>query len=104
VTRFRLFIEPEVHQARNQLPGHIRQRVRRLFDDLAAEPRPAQSKLLDVAGLGVPEEIELRRLRLDPWRVIYAVNAAEGWVWVLAVRRRPPYDYEDLGELVARLG
>ena len=35
--------------------------------------------------------------------MIYAVNDGEGWVWVLAVRQRPPYDYEDLDELVARV-
>jgi|GEM_PF-5378431 len=27
----------------------------------------------------------------------------EQWVWVLALRRRPPYDYDDLPELIARL-
>jgi mRNA interferase RelE/StbE len=73
------------------------------LDDLAKGPRPPKSRDLDVSGLDVPPGIELRRLRLAPWRVIYAVNDSDGWVWALAVRRRPPYDYADLDELVARL-
>lgn len=47
------------------------------------------------------------RLWLEPevhnpenWRIIYAVNDNEKWVWVLAIRQRPPYDYEDLGGAV----
>jgi hypothetical protein len=32
------------------------------------------------------------------------VNDAEAWVWVLAVRKRPPYDYEDLEELLTEIG
>jgi mRNA interferase RelE/StbE len=51
----------------------------------------------------MPPEVEIRRLRLDPYRILYAVNAAESWVWVLAVRRRPPYDYADLSDLIDRL-
>ncbi len=54
-------------------------------------------------GLDVPPGVELRRLRMDLWRIIYAVNDDEGWVWALAVRRRPPYDYRDLPDLVDRL-
>lgn len=59
---------------------------------------------MDVEGLGVQQAIELRRIRLDSWRLVYAVSSSENWVWVLAVRRRPPYDYEDLEGLVHRIG
>jgi hypothetical protein len=38
---------------------------------------------------------------LERWRVIYAVNEAEGWVWVLALHRRPPYEYGDLAALAS---
>ena len=48
--------------------------------------------------------MEPRRIRMDPWRVVYAVNDAEAWVWVLAVRKRPPYDHENLEKLLAELG
>jgi mRNA interferase RelE/StbE len=40
---------------------------------------------------------------MERWRIVYAVCDVEQWVWVLAVRRRPPYDYNDLPELIARL-
>jgi len=103
MTHYELFVEIDVHNARRHLPGHVRQRLKRTFDDLAEEPRPSQSRSLDVTGLDVPSGVELRRLRMDMWRVIYAVNDGEGWVWVLAVRQRPPYGYEDLDELVARV-
>ena len=103
MTSYELLIEPEVHQARKALPGYVRQRVRRAIDVLADQPRPPESQDLDTTGLGVPPGVEVRRLRLAWWRIIYAVHDQEGWVWVLAIHRRPPYDYEDLGELVRRL-
>lgn len=102
-SRYELLIEPQAHEARTQLPGHIRQRVKRAIADLATAPRPAGSRDLDVSGLDVPPNIELRRLRMDLWRILYAVNDEDGWVWVLAIHRRPPYDYEDLAELTGRL-
>jgi hypothetical protein len=51
----------------------------------------------------LPEAIELRRIRLRKWRIIYAIHDAERWIWVLGVRRRPPYDYQDLPVFVERL-
>lgn len=101
--RYELLVEPDVHTARTDLPGNVRQRAKRAIGELAVVPRPPHSDLLDVTGLGVPDNMELRRLRLATWRVVYAVSDEEGWVWVLAIHRRPPYDYQDLQELAARL-
>lgn len=98
-----LFLEPEVHETRKELPGNLRQRVRRLIDALANTPRPAESQPLDVADIVLPSTIELRRIRIERWRIVYAVCDADNWVWLLAIRRRPPYDYEDLPDLVSRL-
>jgi mRNA-degrading endonuclease RelE of RelBE toxin-antitoxin system len=98
-----LYLEPEVHAARRELPGNLRQRVRRAFDDLRATPRPAESRPLDTSGIDLPTNIELRRIRIDRWRIIYAVSDDDQWVWLLAIRRRPPYDYEDLPDLANRL-
>jgi len=103
MSRYALFLDPEVHHARRDLPGVVRQRLRQAFDDLALDPRPPRTQPLDVTALEVPPGIELRRLSLERWRVIYAVSDAEAWVWVLAIRQRPPYNYEDLAELAARL-
>ena len=49
-------------------------------------------------------DLELRRLRIERWRVVYMIDEEWELVTVLAVRKRPPYDYEDLEELLAELG
>lgn len=98
-----LFIEPEVHTARHTLPGNMRQQIRRIIADLAVSPRPPESAVIDTEGLDLREGVEIRRLRIERWRMIYAVCDIERWVWILALRRRPPYGYEDLPELTARL-
>jgi mRNA interferase RelE/StbE len=102
-SRYRLLIEPKAYAERKSLPGHVRGRVRQAIEGLATDPRPVGSQTLDVSGLDIPPEVELRRIRLDRWRVIYAVCDAERWIWVWGVRRRPPYDYDDLPELVSRI-
>jgi len=58
---------------------------------------------LDTTGLDVPADVELRRIRMEKWRLIYAVNDTDGWVWVWGVRKRPPYDYDDLEEMAEKL-
>jgi len=68
-------------------------------DALAENPRPPGSKRLDAPGL----EPELYRLRLDRWRVIYAITERDRVVDVLTVRKRPPYDYGDLENLIAEM-
>jgi mRNA interferase RelE/StbE len=101
--RYDVWVEPTVPQARKRLPGRFRQRVKQAIVALADDPRPPKSRPLDVSDLDMPPGVELRRIRMDPWRVVYAVNDAEAWVWVLAVRKRPPYDYENLEELLAEI-
>jgi mRNA interferase RelE/StbE len=98
-----VFIDPGVHRDRTRLPGSVRQRIRSVISALASNPRPAGSETLDTSGIDVPQGIEIRRYRLDPWRLVYAVSDESRWVWVLAMRRRPPYDYADVAELVARI-
>jgi mRNA-degrading endonuclease RelE of RelBE toxin-antitoxin system len=98
-----LFLEPEVHAARHDLPGNMRQRIRRTIDALANEPRPPESRLLDTADLDLPPSIEIRRVRLERWRIVYAVHDDERWVWVLRLYRRPPYDYANLPDIARKL-
>lgn len=106
-TTYQVWLDPRVHAERRELPGNVRQRMRQAMVDLASDPRPRGSQTLDLSKLGprvtVPAGIEFRRLRLDPWRIVYAVDEAWQAVIVLAIRRRPPYDYEDLDDLVAGL-
>jgi mRNA interferase RelE/StbE len=92
VGTYTVYVVPAAKAEIKALPGNIRQRVKRAIDNLASNPHPAGSLVLNV-----PEsERELCRLRLDRWRVLYAVTEAEKAVDVLAVRKRPPYDYGDL--------
>ncbi len=102
MTMYRLWLLPEVHEARKALPSAIRQRVRRIIEDLQVEPRPARS-----IAMRMEDEInltwEVRRIRLEDWRIIYAIDEETQFVAVLAVRKRPPYDYEDLSDLLENL-
>jgi mRNA interferase RelE/StbE len=99
VSRYTVYIIPRAWQEIKDLPGHVRQRVRRAVDGLADNPRPPQSRKLQVPDL----EPELHRLRLDRWRIVYAITEKDSAVDVLTVRKRPPYDYRDLEELIAEI-
>ena len=101
--QYNLLIEPAAHAERRKLPGHLRQRVKQAITNLAIQPRPHRSEILDISELDVPKNVELRRIRIDKWRLIYAVNDKEQWVWVWGIRERPPYDYQDLGEFTSKL-
>lgn len=99
MTKYEVWVDGPALATARRLPGQVRHRVRRAVDDLAALPRPDQSRVLRQTLAPV----ELRRLRIDRWRLVYAISDDERWVWVLAVRQRPPYDYEDLPALLVRL-
>ena len=96
---YTLYVTPFALREIRDLPGHMRQRVKRAVSGLATEPRPSKSKLLEVPDA----EYELRRLRIDRWRIIYAITEADKAIGVLGVRKRPPYDYGDLGRLIAQV-
>lgn len=96
---YRVWIEPDVKKEVRRTPGNVRQRLKEMMIALADNPRPSSSKALTWP----PDNFEPRRLKIDKWRIIYAVDDADQWVWVLAVRKRPPYDYGDLTELLEQL-
>lgn len=96
MSRYQLYVTPTAWREIKELPGKVRQRVRKAVAALAENPRPAKSKALDVSGL----QSEVRRLRLDRWRIVYAITEAAETVDVLAVRKRPPCDHGDLEALL----
>ncbi len=99
-------MRPEVHVARKRLPGQIRQRVKQTLSDLGRESRPSQSRALRLPETGEPFKEagwELRRIRLEDWRIVYAVNESWREVAILTIQRRPPYDYDDLEALLSEL-
>lgn len=93
---YQIEVSPGARAEIPRLPGHVRQRIRRAISALAEDPRPPTSRLLD-HDLAVGEP---RRLRIDRWRIVYAVLGGDRRiVAVVAVRRRPPYTYQDLATL-----
>ena len=109
-----VWVDPPALVELRALPGHLRQRVRRAVRDLAQDARPANSRDLELSPAeaarcppaqsgGLGRGVEIRRLRLESWRIVFAVDAEWQAITVLAVRRRPPYQYDDLAQLVGRL-
>jgi mRNA interferase RelE/StbE len=84
------------------LPGNMRQRVLGLLKGLASQPRPDSSKCMDTSKMGVelPSSIGLYRIRVEAWRIVYVVEEELLLLIVLTVRKRPPYQYENLRELL----
>jgi mRNA interferase RelE/StbE len=97
VSRYVVYVTPQAWREIRELPGHVRQRVKRAIDALQDTPYPAGSKKLDTPA---DLQIALWRIRLDKWRILYAISEADQTIDVLAVRKRPPYDYGDLSELL----
>lgn len=101
MTQYRVWIRDEAKAEVRRLPGHMRQRVRQFVQSLGQEPRPPATR-----QLRLPEnfDLEVRRARMDRYRLIYVVDDDCEEVGVLAVRKRPPYDYGDLSEILFDLG
>ena len=73
-----------------QLPGNVRQRLRRIVNNLATEPCPKEAKELR----GMPGRY---RIRLDKWLLIYRVQDEESLVIILRARRKTgPETYEGI--------
>ena len=100
MTEYAVWLLPVAHQEKCKLPGSIRQRIKRAIDELALEPRPYNS-----ISMRSPLELgwELRRIRIDSWKIIYLVDDSFKEIGVLAIRKRPPYHYEDLTDLLEEL-
>lgn len=104
---YTIYVTPQAWSELKDLPGHLRQRIRGIIDAFATNPRPPDSKSLrpprsfEAGETGGDESaVELWRLRIDRWRIVYTISDADQTVDVLAIRRRPPYDYGDLDALV----
>lgn len=98
---YRVWIKDEAKAEARVLPGHVKQRVRQAILTLAEDPRPSASLEMRTA---TNTALEVRRVRLDRWRIIYVVDEEWEEVGVLAIRRRPPYAYDDLNDLLREIG
>jgi mRNA interferase RelE/StbE len=91
------YLSPQAWAELKKLPGNVRRQMILAIDGLDNQLRPSNSKELRIEG----ERREIRRLRTGKWRIIYAI--IEESPIVLGIRQRPPYDYEDLSELIEGL-
>lgn len=86
------------------LPGNVRPLIFREIQALEKAARPHSSKgMRSTKDFKIPKDVELRRIRMDRWRVVYVIEEDLLLVTVLAIRKRPPYQYEDLGELLREM-
>ncbi len=105
-SRYKVWMRPAVHSARKKLPGHIRQRIKRKIEDLGSEPRPSRSKRLRLppeVGVNINMDWEVRRIRIANWRIVYAISETWKEIAILAIHQRPPYEYEDLEDILSDL-
>lgn len=99
---YQVEVTQQVRREIRNLPGNVRQRVVRILQALQQEPFPNNSRVLDTtkAKIELTSDLKLCRIRLDSWRIIYVIEAELNLISVLAIRQRPPYQYDDLADLL----
>lgn len=100
MTSYSLYLLPRALKEIDNLPGHVRQQVRRAVRRLPFDPEPPGSKHLDYA---VKSGWEVWRLKYGSWRVIYVIDREMKQIYVVGVRKRPPYQYDDLNGLIMQI-
>lgn len=88
--RYWVEIPDHVEKAIDRLPGHIRQRVKRMIADLADDPYPAYAEELHNALAG------LYKIKVENYRILYEVFDDIIVVEIVRVARRGPNTYSGL--------
>ena len=78
---YRIKILPETKKEIDQLPGHMRQRVRQFIAELARNPRPNEAKALR-------EREDIWRYRVGEWRVVWQILDEELVVLIIRVGKK----------------
>jgi mRNA interferase RelE/StbE len=102
--KYSVYITPDALSEIRNLPGNFKQRVKRAISALGGDPAPSDSKQLNLSVIDPSIALErvVRRIRMGRWRVVYSIIESENVIDILAVRKRPPYDYGDLGKLLGQ--
>ena len=88
--RFQIEYSENARRAIHTLPGNYRQRIRRMIEALADEPRPKFAKELR-------ELINHYRIKVDKWRIIYRITDEHLIILVIDIRiKTGPETYSDL--------
>lgn len=96
MSRYAVYIRPAALREIKDLPANMRHRIQHAVSGLATDPQPSGSKQLLLPDV----ELSVYRIRIDQWRIVYAMLEASRSIAVLTVRKRPPYDYDDLAKLL----
>ncbi|MBU0512150.1 MAG: hypothetical protein KKD28_00075 [Chloroflexi bacterium] len=102
---YRVSVDRQARKEIRRLPGDMRQRVIRILRALEKKPRPHTGHLLDTAKAGIELDagVDLYRIRMESWRIVYVIEDEWELITVPAIRKRPPYQYEDLEGLMGRV-
>jgi len=84
---YQLWIKDEAKAEIGKLPDHMRAQVRRAIESLRLAPRPYYSMEMTPPS---STQVEVRRLKIEHWRVIYIVDEEWSEVGILAVRDGSP--------------
>jgi len=105
MNRYVVFITPAALDSLKALPPQLCLEVKRAVSALQENPAPPKSKAIDPGRLRlvIKPGQAFRYLRLDGGRIVYAVNEARRIVDVLAVRARPPYNYDYIKQVLAKI-
>ena len=72
---FRVEITNAARREIRDLPGNVRQLIFREIQSLDRDARPYSSKgMKSTKSFKIPKDVELRRIRIDRWRVVYVVE------------------------------
>ena len=105
MNRYAVFITPEGLAGIQALPAELRRRAKHAISALGDNPVPPGCRPLDPVELHLPLKPgqAIRCLRMEGGRIIYTVSETRQIVDVLAVRPRPPYDYDYIKRLMAKI-
>lgn len=88
--RYRIRVGRAAKREAFALPGYVRQRVLRIIDALADEPRPLGAQELR-------ERPGYYRIRVARWRLIYQISDDDRLISIITVRLKTgPETYENL--------
>jgi mRNA interferase RelE/StbE len=82
MNRYRLSYAPGIRDIVDNLPGNVRQRVRRIVKPLLDDPYPPEAEQMR------DDLQELWRIQLDAWRIVYSVDEEILIVEIVQVGRK----------------
>lgn len=89
---YKLVLRRKVRKQLNKIPTPYAKRLAEAIRNLAKNPKPQQAKSL---------RNNLYRVRVGPYRIIYAIFDEQKTIAVMHVARRSENTYRDLAQLIA---